>query len=145
MVYTQSYGRDIYINVGEVKVTDFGVSAELQSTLAMCGTFVGTFKYMSPERIRNKPYSYASDIWSFGLVLMECATGIYPYTELTNCIEMAQTILECDVPELPTSQFTPELRDFIKQCLHRDAGNDCCTYYRLLHLLCSSFDDYYLT
>ena len=110
---------------GEVKVTDFGVSAELQSTLAMCGTFVGTFKYMSPERIRNKPYSYSSDIWSFGLVLMECATGVYPYTELTNCIEMAQTILECDVPELPSSQYTPELRDFIKQCLHRDAGKIC--------------------
>jgi len=29
---------------GEVKVTDFGVSAELQSSIAMCGTFVGTFK-----------------------------------------------------------------------------------------------------
>eukprot|EP01031_Cornospumella_fuschlensis_P027372 gene27372-33062_t len=48
---------------GEVKVTDFGVSAELQNSIAMCGTFVGTFKYMSPERIRNRPYSYMSDIW----------------------------------------------------------------------------------
>ena len=33
-------------SAGEVKVTDFGVSAELQSTFAMCGTFVGTFKYV---------------------------------------------------------------------------------------------------
>ena len=41
----------------------------------MCGTFVGTFKYMSPERIKNDPYSYMSDIWSLGLVLQECATG----------------------------------------------------------------------
>jgi serine/threonine protein kinase len=41
-------------------VSDFGVSAELQSSLAMCGTFVGTFKYMSPERIQNKPYNFAS-------------------------------------------------------------------------------------
>lgn len=82
---------------GEVKVTDFGVSAELQSTLAMCGTFVGTFKYMSPERIRNLPYSYASDIWSFGLVMMECATGVYPYFEHTNCIEMAQVITNVSV------------------------------------------------
>lgn len=31
---------------GEVKVTDFGVSAELQNSIAMCGTFVGTFKYV---------------------------------------------------------------------------------------------------
>lgn len=75
---------------------------------------------MSPERIKNRPYSYASDIWSFGLVVMECATGVYPYTELTNCIEMAQTILECDIPELPADRYSAELRDLIKQCLYRD-------------------------
>lgn len=61
------------------KVTDFGVSAGLQSSFAMCGTFVGTFKYMSPERMKNDKYSYSSDIWSLGLVVMECATKEYPY------------------------------------------------------------------
>lgn len=104
---------------GEVKVTDFGVSAELQTSIAMCGTFVGTFKYMSPERIKNCPYSYMSDIWSFGLVIMECATGIYPFQECPNCIEMAQTILEADVPELP-KDFSYNLKHFLKQCLMRD-------------------------
>jgi serine/threonine protein kinase len=105
---------------GEVKVTDFGVSAELQSSIAMCGTFVGTFKYMSPERIRNHPYSYMSDIWSFGLVIMECATGLYPFHEHANCIEMAQTILDTDMPKLPHGKFSPELIDFCSSCLHRD-------------------------
>lgn len=71
-------------------MTDFGVSAELQNSIAMCGTFVGTFKYMSPERIKNKPYHYSSDIWSFGLTLLECATGQYPIHQHNNCIEMAQ-------------------------------------------------------
>jgi serine/threonine protein kinase len=74
---------------------------------------------MSPERIRNQPYSYMSDIWSFGLVLMECATGKYPFHQHANCIEMAQTILDADVPELNES-FSPEFRDFLKQCLHRE-------------------------
>jgi len=41
-------------------VSDFGIAAELQSSIAMCGTFVGTFKYMSPERIQNQPYNYSS-------------------------------------------------------------------------------------
>ena len=58
-----------------MKVTDFGVSAELKNSIQMCGTFVGTFKYMSPERIKNDKYSFASDIWSFGLVMNECSTG----------------------------------------------------------------------
>jgi mitogen-activated protein kinase kinase 1 len=105
---------------GEVKVTDFGVSAELQSSIAMCGTFVGTFKYMSPERIQNRPYSYASDIWSLGLVLHECATGKYPLHEQGTCIEMAQVILDADVPELPRDSFSAHFRDFLHQCLRRD-------------------------
>jgi len=104
---------------GEVKVTDFGVSAELQSSIAMCGTFVGTFKYMSPERIRNRPYSYMSDIWSLGLVLMECATGRYPFHEHANCIEVAQTILDADIPALPKG-FSAEFTGFLEQCLHKN-------------------------
>ena len=77
---------------------------------------------MSPERIRNQPYSYMSDIWSFGLVLMECATGQYPFHQHANCIEMAQTILDADVPEL-TEPFSPEFRDFLKQCLNREPNS----------------------
>lgn len=86
----------------------------------MCGTFVGTFKYMSPERIRNQPYNYQSDIWSFGLVLYECATGRYPYDECSNCIDMAQTILDCDIPLLPKQYFTKEFIEFVSLCLKKD-------------------------
>ena len=44
----------------------------------------------------------------------------YPFHEHSNCIEMAQTILDADVPKLPSGQFSPELIDFISQCLHRE-------------------------
>ena len=60
-----------------------------------------------------------SDIWSFGLVMIECATGRYPFQEQANCIEMAQTILDSDVPTL-SNHFSPNFRDFAKQCLYRD-------------------------
>jgi mitogen-activated protein kinase kinase 1 len=123
-------------SAGEVKVTDFGVSAELGNSIAMCGTFVGTFKYthhprlsatrensssryMSPERICSAPYSFASDIWSTGLVLLECITGVYPYPEEHTCIGMAQTILEADVPVPPTGA-SREFVEFIAHCLNKD-------------------------
>jgi serine/threonine protein kinase len=48
---------------GFVKLTDFGVSSVVQGTDAMCGTFVGTFLYMSPERIQNKPCVAGSGVW----------------------------------------------------------------------------------
>ena len=78
-------------------------------------------RYMSPERICSAPYSFASDIWSTGLVLLECATGIYPYPEENTCIGMAQTILEANVPT-PSSGASVEFVDFISQCLHKEPG-----------------------
>ena len=44
---------------GEVKLTDFGISKEL-STAVLAKTFVGSFKYMSPERMATMPYDYSS-------------------------------------------------------------------------------------
>ena len=41
---------------------------------------VGTMTYMSPERLRGASYSYASDIWSLGLVLAEGALGRFPFS-----------------------------------------------------------------
>lgn len=105
---------------GLVKVSDFGVSAELQNSISMCGTFVGTFKYMSPERIRNHPYSFMSDIWSFGISMMECATGIYPFPETSTCIDMAQTIIEARIPDAITRRITPNFSVFLQHCLHPD-------------------------
>ena len=104
---------------GFVKLTDFGVSSVVQATDAMCGTFVGTFLYMSPERIRNKPHSYKSDIWSFGLVLIYLATGKYPYPKSDSFIEMVQTILESPVPKLPRG-FSTEFQQFLLPCLTKD-------------------------
>ncbi|PWA37451.1 mitogen-activated protein kinase kinase 1 [Artemisia annua] len=46
---------------GEVKIIDFGVSAILASTSGLANTFVGMYKYMSPERIIGGNYGYKSD------------------------------------------------------------------------------------
>jgi mitogen-activated protein kinase kinase 1 len=104
---------------GFVKLTDFGVSSVVQGSNAMCGTFVGTFLYMSPERIQNKPYSYTSDIWSFGLVLIYLAIGRYPYPKSDSYIEMVQTILESPVPTLPKG-FSKEFSQFLQPCVDKN-------------------------
>jgi serine/threonine protein kinase len=64
---------------GEVKITDFGISKHLGKTQGIANTFVGTIIYMSPERILNKKYSHNCDVWSFGLMMYELATGLNPY------------------------------------------------------------------
>ncbi len=105
---------------GFAKLSDFGVASELQNSIAMCATFVGTFKYMSPERIQNEPYSYSSDIWSLALCLVECATGQYPYPEAgSSYIELVQTILEAPAPSLDPRKYSPEFCQFIGQCVKK--------------------------
>lgn len=64
---------------GHVKICDFGVSSELVNSIA--NTFVGTSTYMAPERIQGGAYSIKSDIWSFGLTILELATGNYPFAQ----------------------------------------------------------------
>jgi mitogen-activated protein kinase kinase 1 len=44
-------------------------------------SWVGTLTYMSPERLKGDMYRSDTDIWSLGIVLVECAFGKYPYNE----------------------------------------------------------------
>ena len=107
---------------GEVKISDFGLSAELDSTKEMCATFIGTHAYMSPERLSGKPYSFASDIWSLGITLVECALGAYPYPAYSssNYFVLLSQIINDAAPALSTEQFSPEFVDFVAQCVHKE-------------------------
>uniref|UniRef100_A0A2P2LA94 mitogen-activated protein kinase kinase n=1 Tax=Rhizophora mucronata TaxID=61149 RepID=A0A2P2LA94_RHIMU len=104
---------------GEVKITDFGVSAILASTSGLANTFVGTYNYMSPERISGGKYGSKSDIWSLGLLLLECATGQFPYSPpqqdegWTNVFELMEAIVEQPPPCVPSDHFSPEFCSFL--------------------------------
>lgn len=77
--------ENILINSkGKIKLSDFGISKELEQTKALTNTFVGTLSYMSPERIQGHQYGYPSDIWSLGLVILELASGHFPVEAFTN-------------------------------------------------------------
>ncbi|KAE8682909.1 Mitogen-activated protein kinase kinase 2 [Hibiscus syriacus] len=115
---------------GEVKITDFGESAELISYVGLANkranTFVGTYNYMSPERICGSSYGVDADIWSLGIVLLECATGKFPYSppehaeEWTSFFELMEHIVEGPAPCVPSDQFSPEFCSFISACLQKD-------------------------
>lgn len=64
---------------GQLKISDFGTSSQLSNSMSKCLSWVGTVTYMSPERIRGDSYSFNTDVWSLGLLVLECALGRYPY------------------------------------------------------------------
>ncbi|KAH9942267.1 kinase-like protein [Epithele typhae] len=109
---------------GQVKLCDFGVSGQLEKSLAK--TNIGCQSYMAPERIRGESqnnvgtYTVSSDVWSLGLSIIEMALGHYPYPPETYANVFAQltAIVDGDPPELP-EDFTGTSRDFVARCLHK--------------------------
>ncbi|KAL1518543.1 hypothetical protein AB1Y20_002832 [Prymnesium parvum] len=121
LVHRDLKPQNILLNLrGECKVSDFGCVAELQDSFGKCGTFVGTVPYMSPERINGEEYSYASDIWSLGLTVVECAQGHFPYARYAGYWGILQAVLNEPSPSLDPTQFCPELRDFAAYCLRKN-------------------------
>ena len=81
------------------KLTDFGIARIVDSTrLTATGTMVGTAAYLSPEQALGKPLSSATDIYSLGLVLLECIKGTVEYPG--SAVESAVARLH-RAPEVP--------------------------------------------
>lgn len=73
---------------------------------------------LQPERISGEKYDNKSDIWSLGLVLLECATGQFPYTPpdkdkgWEGFFDVMIAVVELASPSAP-EQFSPEFCSFI--------------------------------
>ncbi|KAL9338994.1 hypothetical protein Peur_068009 [Populus x canadensis] len=132
---------------GEVKITDFGVSAIMQSTSGQANSFVGTYNYMSPERISGGKYGYKSDIWSLGLVLLECATGQFPFSppELdegwTNVYELMEAIVDHPPPSASSDHFSPEFCSFISACVQKDPKDRQSAHELMAHPFMNLYED----
>lgn len=118
---------------GEVKLTDFGIAKDLDGTLEMAGTFVGTVTYMSPERCWGNTYNQAADVWSAGMVMYELATGRYPFADVQSFPQLFENLCEKPEPRLDAGQYPPLLCDFVALCLTRDVALRPDTHRLLTH------------
>jgi len=120
---------------GEVKLTDFGIAKDLDGTVEMGRTFVGTVTYMSPERCLGQDYTLSSDIWSVGMVTYELATGQYPFTDVSNFSALFMQLCDQPEPRLNDS-YDPDLADFVARCLTRDLAGRPDTPAMVKHPYC---------
>ncbi|ORY29652.1 kinase-like domain-containing protein [Naematelia encephala] len=107
---------------GEIKLCDFGVSGQLEKSLAK--TNIGCQSYMAPERIKGESqnqlstYTVSSDVWSVGLSIIELAKGCYPYPPETfaNVFAQLQAIVYGPAPTLPKG-YSADAHDFVANLL----------------------------
>jgi serine/threonine protein kinase len=122
---------------GTAKVLDFGLAKisgkpgsstdataatiDSQAHLTSPGSALGTVAYMSPEQIRAKELDARTDLYSFGAVLYEMATGALPFPG-----ESTGIIFEAILTRVPASMLRlnpglpPKLEDIIHKCLEKD-------------------------
>jgi len=116
---------------GRIKILDFGLAKSASTPEEAAtnsptvapetdpGTVLGTVGYMSPEQVRGRPADHRSDIFSFGAVLYEMATGRRAFKG-DSAVETMSAVLKEDPPEISSVRGVPaEFERIVRHCLEK--------------------------
>ena len=122
---------------GLAKILDFGLakmsagqrpagvpdsdSPTVLKDLTVVGSMMGTVAYMSPEQVSGKPLDGRTDIFSFGVVLYEMATGRQPFERETTGSTFGAILYEAPIPPIRLNRQLPSrLEDIINKSLEKN-------------------------
>ncbi|XP_067889953.1 mitogen-activated protein kinase kinase kinase kinase 4 isoform X3 [Heterodontus francisci] len=121
----------------EVKLVDFGVSAQLDRTVGRRNTFIGTPYWMAPEVIAcdenpDATYDYRSDLWSLGITAIEMAEGAPPLCDM-HPMRALFLIPRNPPPRLKSKKWSKKFFSFIESCLVKNYMQRPSTEHLLKH------------
>jgi Protein kinase domain len=109
---------------GRVKIVDFGIARHLtpmsdaRAGLTLAGAQLGTPGYMAPEQLRGRPIDARADIFAFGVMGYELATGVHPFGGSDPAALLEQLV--SDDPPMSKRIEPAGLDAVIRKCLHGD-------------------------
>ncbi|XP_068160232.1 TRAF2 and NCK interacting kinase b isoform X8 [Antennarius striatus] len=123
----------------EVKLVDFGVSAQLDRTVGRRNTFIGTPYWMAPEVIAcdenpDATYDFKSDLWSLGITAIEMAEGAPPLCDM-HPMRALFLIPRNPAPRLKSKKWSKKFQSFIESCLVKSHAQRPSTEQLLKHPL----------
>ncbi|KAK9527449.1 hypothetical protein VZT92_014009 [Zoarces viviparus] len=121
----------------EVKLVDFGVSAQLDRTVGRRNTFIGTPYWMAPEVIAcdenpDATYDFKSDLWSLGITAIEMAEGAPPLCDM-HPMRALFLIPRNPAPRLKSKKWSKKFQSFIDSCLLKSHSQRPSTEQLLKH------------
>jgi eukaryotic-like serine/threonine-protein kinase len=124
---------NIFLTRHGAKILDFGIATIVRASsadtetaegapLTAAGMVVGTVGYMSPEQVRGKEADARSDLFSFGAVLYQMASGTEPFRGESAAL-VCEAVLNRNPPPLAriNPEVSPELERVIAKALEKDA------------------------
>ncbi|KKY34028.1 putative ste ste20 ysk protein kinase [Diaporthe ampelina] len=108
---------------GGVQLCDFGVAGIIETKFDKRSTVTGTLNWMAPELFdMSVSYGTEVDIWAFGSLAFEAATGLPPNAKNMSRFDPSQfgSYLKQHVPRLEGDQFSDRLKDLVAFCMTED-------------------------